>query len=149
DLEGDLSVVITKPEAIGVFERIRDCVPGGDLIGLEQSSVFGFLAPGEAYVDHVWILRSFVASVGLDGFNFFSGTALWIQVVKCFDERIFRLKSCLDFAIVCPVIGESDNREFAFLGGGFDQFVHPAGSFEINRAGGWRWRQRAWRGSAL
>ena len=40
DLEGHHAVVIAVPEAVGVFERSRDAVPGRDFVGLQQRILF-------------------------------------------------------------------------------------------------------------
>ncbi len=118
--EGENAVIVAVPVAVGVLGGVRNRVPGGDLVGLDQAVGLGGRAEGEADVDDVRSLRAGVALVGLDGFDFVARTGIRVQFVDF--EAVLGLEAGNDVAIAAPVVRESDGRQRAFLLGGGDEF---------------------------
>jgi hypothetical protein len=124
--EGEHAVVVAGPEAIGVLGAVRDRVPGGDLVGLDQAVGLGGRAEGQADVDDVGRLRALVVLVGLDGLDLVAGAGIGVEFVDG-DVRILRLEAGDDVAVATPVMRQGDGGELAFLLRRGNQFIHGLG----------------------
>ena len=112
------AVIVAVPVAFSVLGRVRDRVPGRDLVGLDQAFGLGRGAEAETDVDHVGSLRAGIALVGLDGFDFIGRAGIRVQLVDG-DARILGLEAFDHGAIAAPVVRQGDGGQLAFGLGGF------------------------------
>ena len=121
--EGHDAVVVAVPGAVGILGAVRDRVPGGDLVWLDQAFLLGERSVGETDVDHVGRLRAGVALVGADRLHLVGGAGVGVELVDR-DSRILRLETVDYGAVAAPVMRQRDRGQRAFLLGGGHKVVH-------------------------
>jgi hypothetical protein len=122
--EREHAVVVAVPGAVGVLGRVRDRVPGRDLVGREEAVGLRRGTEGQTDVDDVGRLRAGVALVGLDRLDFVAGAGVGVQFIHL--EAVLRLEAVDHRAVSAPVVRQRDRRQRSFLLGGCDEVVHPS-----------------------
>ena len=131
DLERHDTVVVAVPQAGGVLGRVRDRVPGRDLVRLVEVLGDALRAVAQADVDDVRRLRAGVGLVGDDGRQLVLRAAARVEPVD--RDPVLGGEPVDDGTVVAPVARERDRVQAAFGLGGRDEGVHAAPSLPTRR----------------
>src|SRR5437870_4414810 len=112
----------TRP-TLRVFCFVRDGVPRGHLVRLEQPVLFRRRAEPQPNVYHVRGLRPHVALVRLDGLDLVTRAGVRIELIH--PQPILLFIAVDDVAVPAPVVRQRDHRELTFLLGCGDETVQP------------------------